>query len=258
MSETGLNVAIFGMGYVGTACAAFLASDGCHVCGVDRDPDKHALLNHGQVPFYEPGLGERLRAAIEAGRFTMATDAAQAAREADVCLICVGTPSDKCGRVATDSIEHVGQEIGDALRKRDGFSVIALRSTSPPGTVETLAQRITASSDRARGTDFEVVSNPEFLREGSALKDLTHPPFTIVGSECDRAVRIMAELYRSVDAPFVQMVPREAELLKYACNAFHALKVAFANEIGELARLNALDAHRLMETFCKDDRLNIS
>jgi len=253
-----LEVAVFGMGYVGTSCAAFLASRGHRTIGVELDPAKRGLLAQGRTPLREPGLQSCLRDALASGQFRMAETGAEAVRTADVSLLCVGTPSSPEGQVDLSHLRAVAREVGAALAGGRRFHTVLVRSTCPPGTAEELDRIVAEASGRTSEEDFAVVSNPEFLREGSALRDMAEPPFTIVGSANERALEVVRILYESIRAPMIVLDRRTAEQLKYACNAFHALKVAFANEINELCRIRGVDGVRLMEVFCRDAQLNIS
>ncbi len=253
-----LTIAVFGMGYVGTTCAAFFAGQGHRVYGVESDPAKSALLARGQVPFIEAGLEERFRDAITHRRVEMADDAEAAVARSHLSLVCVGTPTAENGRVQTGHIFTVARQIAHAITRTRRFHVLAIRSTCPPGTTDEVARLIAESTGLTADQDFAVLHNPEFLREGTALADMARPPFTVVGSRCERACELIRTLYHGVDAPFEVMTPPDSEMLKYASNVFHAMKVAFANEVGDLAEHFGADPQRIMEVFCRDRQLNIS
>lgn len=257
-NSSSLTVAVFGMGYIGTTCAAYFANNGHRVIGVEIDGPKRELLERGVVPFYEPGLERQLLSAVQTGSLEVTDSAQYAVGEADVSLICVGTPTTADGVVIVRNLEAVAADIGEALSTKTGYHVVAVRSTSPVGTVSNLTQIIGDVSGRTPEKDFSVVCNPEFLREGSALEDIERPPFTVVGGSDGRALDVMRRLYACVDAPFYVMEPQGSELLKYACNAFHALKVVFANEVNEIAGQFGVDGRDVMEVFCRDEHLNIS
>jgi GDP-mannose 6-dehydrogenase len=253
-----MKVAVFGLGYVGTVCGACFAAMGHRVMGVDVNASKVEMVNAGRSPIVEPGLDGLLAEAARAGAFRATTDAAEAVRCADVSLVCVGTPSRDNGSLNLDFVLGVCGEIADALAAPGPFHPVVIRSTVLPGTVERCASVIAGRSGRTEGEGFAVASNPEFLREGSAIQDFRTPPLTVVGSEDPAALRVLRELYAEVSGEFVAVPPREAEMLKYVCNSFHALKVAFANEVGTICRALGADSHRVMELFCRDTRLNIS
>lgn len=252
-----LTVAVFGMGYVGTTCAAFFAGRGHHVFGLECDAAKASMLAQGEVPFVEEGLEDRFRDAIDQNRVEITRDIAVVAKS-QISLICVGTPTNADGIVQTDNIFAVAREIAPAIRSSGRFHVVALRSTCPPGTTDKVASIIADATGLTADEDFAVVHNPEFLREGTALADMAKPPFTIIGSRCERASQILRVLYRGVEAPVEEMTPVESEMLKYSSNVFHALKVAFANEVGDVAEHFGADPQRVMEVFCRDRQLNIS
>ena len=247
------------MGYVGSVTAACLAEQGHEVTGVDVNPNKINLINSGQTPVLEPSLGELIREAIREGRLRATTQASEAVAAAEISLVCVGTPSLKSGRLNLSGIEKVSSELGQALRRIRGFHTIAVRSTILPGTIETLViPTLEAESGRRAGTDFAVCYNPEFMREGTAVADFYAPPFTVIGAQDPRHAQPVAVLYAFLDKPILRTELRLAEMLKYICNAYHALKIVFANEAGTLARAVGVDSQALMQLFCTDEKLNIS
>ena len=227
--------------------AACLASLGHNVTGVDRDEHKVASILAGRAPFYEPDLEPLIQAGRAAGRLSATTSIEQGLAHADVALICVGTPSERNGNLGLEQLERVTRQIGDAWAGQTRRLIVAVRSTVFPGTCESLA------TER-----FTIVSNPEFLREGNAVRDFLEPSLLVVGGDDAAAVRQVAELYKGllVEACLVSL--RTAEMIKYACNSFHALKVAFANEIGTLSHALGVPANEVMETLCRDTKLNIS
>ena len=251
-----MKVHVFGMGYVGCVTSACLAQLGHDVTGIDTDPDKVALVNSGQSPLIEPGLELLILAGVKAGRL-------RAQREigplGDVCIICVGTPSNHNGSLCLDHVHRVAASLGDALRASKGYHVVNVRSTVLPGTVEEIIiPLLTERSGKVPGTDFGVCMNPEFLRETTAVADFHAPPFTVIGSLDTRSGATVAELYDEILAPMERTTIRVAEMIKYACNAFHAMKVCFANEIGVLSKSLGIDSHAVMDVFCKDTKLNLS
>jgi GDP-mannose 6-dehydrogenase len=254
-----MKVSVFGLGYVGCVTAACFASQGHQVLGVDINPDKVAALNEGRSPIIEPGLEELVRTTVAEKRLAGTQDVGRAVEHADVVLICVGTPSMPSGNLDISYVERVGGQIGQALRDIDDYKVIILRSTVLPGTVrDRLLPALTKRSGKEPGVDFGVVANPEFLREGSAIKDFMNPPFTLLGEMESRSGDVVERLYESVDAPVVRTDPDTACMVKYASNAFHALKVTFANEIGRLSKTVGIDSTEVMDIFCQDTHLNIS
>jgi GDP-mannose 6-dehydrogenase len=254
-----MNVSVFGLGYVGTVTAASLADAGHRVIGLDVNADKVAMVNAGRSPVIEPGLQELIGGAAAKRLLSATDDVEQAVLDSDVSLICVGTPSKKNGGLELTYLQRVCDQIGQALRKRDAYHVVVVRSTVLPGTTHDLViPTLEAASGKAYGTDFGVSVNPEFLREGSALKDFREPPLTLVGHNHAADASGTLALYRSIDAPLVSTSIRVAEMVKYASNTWHALKVCFANEIGNLCKRVNVDSHELMDIFCQDSKLNLS
>jgi GDP-mannose 6-dehydrogenase len=254
-----MRIAIFGLGYVGSVSAACLAASGHDVTGVDVDPQKLRLMGEGKSPVTEPNLDDALAAAVRGGKLRVTSDTARAVRESELSLICVGTPSRKNGSLESTFLERVIEEIGQALAAHADYHVVAVRSTLLPGVLEsTLIPLLERASGRRVGAELGVCVNPEFLREGSAIRDFENPPFTIVGESDRRAGDVLLKLYAHLDAPVHRVRPDEASMVKYASNAFHALKVAFANEMGALSQPLGIDARRVMKIFCEDRDLNIS
>lgn len=254
-----MKVAVFGLGYVGCVSAACLARDGHRVTGVDVNPVKVAQVNAGRSPVIEPGLDEVIGEVCRAGMLQATGDGRAAVAASELSLVCVGTPSNHNGSLDHRHVERVCAEIGAALADVGRPHVVVVRSTILPGTSESrLLPILEKYSGRPAGTGFGYCVNPEFLREGSALADYRAPSQIVVG-ELDRAAGDAAEeLYREVPAPVQRMSVREGEMLKYVSNAFHALKVGFANEIGTLCKMHGIDGQVLMQVFCRDRTLNIS
>lgn len=253
-----VKVAIFGLGYVGTVCGACLAKFGHEIVGVDVTPLKVQMISEGKSPIVEPNLETYLAEAHAAGRLRATTNSTEAVLWADLSLVCVGTPSHENGSLNLEYIYGVCRQIGEALRQRQDFHLVVIRSTVLPGTVDRCSQIIAESSGKEPQQDFAVASNPEFLREGSAIHDFMNPPFTLVGTTNQRAVELLRQLYSPLGAEFFAVEPRVAEMLKYVNNSWHALKVAFANEIGEICKSLGIDSHAVMTLFMRDTKLNIS
>jgi GDP-mannose 6-dehydrogenase len=254
-----MNVSVFGLGYVGCVSAAALAAEGHRVVGVDVNPDKVRSIAEGRSPIVEPGLDELVREVALAGRLTATTDTAEAVRDSEVSLLCVGTPSRKNGSLDLSYLERVSEEIGGHLRGKADYHVVVVRSTVLPGTThDVVIPTLERTSGKTYGKGFGVSVNPEFLREGSALCDFRQPPITLVGHNHAADASGTIALYQHVDAPLVSTSIRVAEMMKYAGNSWHALKVAFANEIGSVCKRMGVDSHEVMEIFCRDTKLNLS
>jgi GDP-mannose 6-dehydrogenase len=254
-----MRVAIFGLGYVGTVCAACLARFGHEVVGVDVNDEKNAQISAGRSPIVEPGLEELIREAVEAGRLEATPDHTRAIETTELSLICVGTPSRRNGSLDTSHVEEVAREIGGALKGRDEPHTVVVRSTLLPGTTLSLVQpALEQASSRRCGDDLGLAYNPEFLREGSAVADFHDPPYTLVGGIDEASARAAAELYAGLDAPLHLVTIPEAEMAKYASNAFHAAKIVFANEIAAFSHSAGVDGRRVMDLLVQDARLNIS
>ena len=254
-----MKISIFGLGYVGCVTAACLASHGSEVIGVDVNPAKVDIINSGRSPIVEPGVEDMVAAAVKQGRLSATTDPVAAVADSDVSIVCVGTPGKSNGSLDLTFVKRVCQEIGAALESKAKFHVVAVRSTLLPGTIEdVLVPILKVYSGKREGPDFAVAVNPEFLREGTAIYDFNNPPFTLVGANTDDAVGPMRRIYSNISAPFIAGEIKEIESVKYACNCFHALKITFANEFGNILKQLGVDSCRVMEIFCKDTKLNLS
>lgn len=253
-----MKISIFGLGYVGTVGLGCLAKTGHIMIGVDLNETKVAFINQGKSPIVEPEIETILSEQQRLGRISATTDVKKAVLETDVSFICAGTPSTLQGHLNFDAIFRVAADIGRVLAEKTSFHVVAIRSTVVPGTNEKVGQLIEKASGKKYGEDFGVASNPEFLREGCAVSDYFNPPFTLIGASCDKTIEMMKKVYEGINAPIITTEIRIAEILKYVNNSFHALKIVFANEVGNICNALAIDAHKLMEVFCQDTKLNIS
>jgi GDP-mannose 6-dehydrogenase len=254
-----MNVSVFGLGYVGCVSAACLARDGHTVTGVDVSADKVTMINNGRSPIIEPDLEPLIRRLAHERRLTATTSAEEAVRDTDLALICVGTPDVGHGQPDVEALLRVADSIGAACAGRTRPFTVVVRSTVLPGTNDRLRERVLAAAAADGATPpLRFASNPEFMREGSSIRDFDHPPFVLVGSEQAEAADALRDLYAGVDAQLVETTVRTAEMIKYVCNAYHALKVCFANEIADLCDALGSDAQEVMRVFRLDRKLNIS
>ena len=254
-----MNISVFGLGYVGVVAAGCLAADGHHVIGVDPNAAKVDLINRGVPPIVEADIAGLIESAVESGRLRATADVREAVLATEMSFICVGTPSQLNGALDLRYMRKVCEEIGTALRDKAAFHVVVARSTMLPGTMrEVVIPTLEEASGKRAGSDFGVCNNPEFLREGTAVHDYRHPPKTVVGETDARSGDLLVGLYAGIEAPLVRVPIETAEMVKYVDNAWHALKVAFANEIGNVCKGLAIDSHEVMEIFCKDTKLNLS
>jgi len=254
-----MKISVFGLGYVGCVSAATFAAEGHEVVGVDVNPIKVAKLNHGQSPVVEPGLEAMIRVTVGAGRLRATSSPVEAVAASDVSVISVSTPSRRNGSLDVTYLSRVCEQIGEALQDKDPYHVVVVRSTVLPGTTHaTIIPTLERCSGKKYGQHFGVTVNPEFLREGSALHDVHHPPLTLVGHNHAADAASTIALHEGIDAPLVSTSIRVAEMIKYASNTWHALKVSFANEIGNLCKRLDVDSHEVMDIFCRDTKLNLS
>lgn len=254
-----MNISILGLGYVGSVSAACLASRGHKVVGVDVNRDKVETINNGNSPIIEPGLQGLISEGVKTGNLKATVNTSDAVAHGKVLLVCVGTPSDEKGNLNFHYVDRVCVEIASALRSVKEYKLIVIRSTLLPGTLnDRLIPLLEQESDKKVGAEFGVAVNPEFMRESSAIADFENPPFTLIGQMDERGGDILEELYVSIPAPVFRTDPDTACMVKYASNAFHGLKVVFANEIGQLCKRMGVDGIEVMDIFCQDKLLNIS
>jgi GDP-mannose 6-dehydrogenase len=253
------TISIFGLGYVGCVSAACFASAGHRVLGVDVAQSKVDQINAGRSTIVEEGIAELVASAVSSGKLSATTSVSAAVQASEISLVCVGTPSRPNGSIDLAYVLRVAEQIGAALRTKGRFHTVVIRSTVMPGTIDThVIPAIEAASGLKHGGGFAVCSNPEFLREGTSIRDFHEPPFTLVGALDVRHAEPVLAVYAGVTAPTHVVPLRVAETVKYACNCFHGLKVGFANEIGNLCKVMGVDSHEVMRLFCEDKKLNIS
>jgi GDP-mannose 6-dehydrogenase len=252
-------ISVFGLGYVGSVTAACFASKGHKVVGIDLAKDKVESIASGQTPILEPGIDEIISSCHGQGLLSATMNVEIAVRETDISFLCVGTPSQLNGKLDLQGIKHVCEQIGAVLKTKDAFHTVVTRSTILPGTTaDVITPALEAASGKKAGSDFGVATNPEFLREGSAIKDFLNPPMTVFGVNDPKSEALMRELYEWVSAELFAVPVYAAEMVKYACNTFHALKVAFANEIGTVCKHAGVDTEGVTKVFLSDKQLNIS
>ncbi len=253
------RVSVFGLGYVGCVSAACFAKEGHSVIGVDVSQAKVDMLNAGHATIMENGIAELVASLRAEGRLRATTDVRDAVSNSDISLICVGTPSKPNGSLDLSYVERVCMQIGDVLRDKKERHTVVIRSTVLPGSTHDIAvQALERASGKKAGHDFAVCMNPEFLREGTSIKDFFEPPFTLIGCDDPADATAVTALYSTLRSPVHVTATRVAEMVKYACNSFHGLKVGFANEIGNVCKALGIDSHDVMRLFCEDTKLNIS
>jgi len=244
---------------VGCVSAACFAKAGHLVIGVDVNPTKVEIINNGKSPIVEEGIRELIGDVVSSGRLRATTDSTQAILDSDLSLVCVGTPSNSNGSLDVRHVEQVCREIGLALKGKGSRHAVIIRSTMLPGTVEnTVVPALEETSGKKAVKEFGICINPEFLREGSSLKDFHAPPFTLIGADDRETAASVHELYSGISAPIFVTSLKTAEMVKYVCNCFHALKVSFANEVGNICKALDIDSHEVMKVFCQDTKLNLS
>jgi GDP-mannose 6-dehydrogenase len=254
-----MKISVLGLGYVGAVSAGCLSRDGHDVIGVDPERTKVELINGGRSPIIEKDIGELIAEGVKAGRLSATTDVETAVRHTDLVLVCVGTPSLANGGIDLKYVRRVCEQIGHSLKNHPGAPVIVMRSTMLPGTMRSVViPALERASGKRAGEEFGVCINPEFLREGTAVHDYYHPPKTVIGEMNRASGDLLAALYGRMPGPKIRTDIETAEMVKYADNSWHALKVGFANEIGSLCKAIDVDAHKVMEIFCQDQKLNLS
>ncbi|MFL5771923.1 MAG: nucleotide sugar dehydrogenase [Flavisolibacter sp.] len=253
-----MTISIFGLGYVGCVSAGCLAMNGHQVIGVDVNEFKVDLINMGQATILEKDIDKIIKKAFDDGRISATTCASEAVVNSDLSIVCVGTPSSPHGHLDLSYIYKTAEQIGKGIKQKEEFHTVVIRSTVLPGTNEKFGNIVEEFSGKKRNKSFSIVSNPEFLREGSAVRDYFHPSVTVIGGDNEVAIEQVTSLYECLDAPIEITEVRIAELIKYVNNSYHALKITFANEIGDICKSLSIDSHKVMELFCKDTRLNIS
>ncbi len=253
-----MKISVFGLGYVGTVFSGCLAKDGHQVIGVDPNVTKVELINKGLSPIIEKDIPEIIKKVVENGSFKATTDALSAVQQAEISLICVGTPSRLNGALDLKFVRSACEEIGAAIKDID-YHIVVIRSTMLPGTMHELVIPVLEEfSGKKAGVDFGVCNNPEFLREGTAVYDFYHPPKTVIGETDEKSGDILASLYADLPGPMIRTDVATAEMVKYTDNVWHALKIGFANEIGNICKAVGLDGHEVMDIFCQDTKLNLS
>lgn len=253
-----MRISIFGLGYVGCVSLGCLAKNGHSVIGVDVNQNKIDLINNGKPTIIEAEIEDILEEQFEKGMISATIDSEEAVLKSEISIIAVGTPSSEKGHLNLNYIFTVAKNIGEALKEKDEFHIITIRSTVMPGTCDKIADIIEKSSGKKRNVGFAVVDNPEFLREGTAVKDYFNPPLTLIGSDNKEAAQKIASLYENLPGEIVISDLKVAEVMKYVNNTYHALKISFANEVGNICSEMGIDSHEVMDIFCKDKQLNIS
>jgi len=259
-----MKISVFGLGYVGCISAVCLAKEGHDVIGVDSNPVKVDMVNQGLSPIIEKDIDKIILDVTkphggEPKRLNATTDAARAVMDSEISILCVGTPSNDNGSLKLDYLKRCARDIGVGLKQKNSYHVIVVRSTALPGTLEEVViKEIEYVSWKKVGSDFGAVVNPEFLREGTSVHDFLNPPFTLIGEYDKKSGDMIEEMYNFLKAPLIRTEIKVAEMIKYASNSFHALKVSFANEIGNICKAIGIDSHSVMSIFCMDNKLNLS
>lgn len=254
-----MDISVFGLGYVGCVSAVCLAQKGHDVIGIDIDQNKVDIINSGRSPVVEKDIDEIIEKVVSTGKLKATMDSYRAINESQISMVCVGTPSNDNGSLDLSYVKRVSAEIGTCLREKDNYHVVVVRSTMLPGSVEgEMIPTLEKASGKEAGTDFGVCMNPEFLREGSSVYDFYNPPMIVIGEINERSGDVVEKIYANIKAPVVRTTIKVAEMIKYVNNAFHGLKVTFANEIGNICKKLGIDSHEIMKIFCMDTKLNLS
>ncbi|MCL4125148.1 UNVERIFIED_CONTAM: hypothetical protein GTU68_043282 [Idotea baltica] len=253
-----MKVSVFGLGYVGCVSLGCIAQNDFTTVGVDISKNKVDLINNGKPTIIEKDIDKIIKEQFDKNKISATNNYKKAVSETDVSIICVGTPSTKAGHLNLEYIYKVASEIAEELKTKKSYHTIAIRSTVLPGTNVKIGEIIEKVSGKKRNEHFGVVSNPEFLREGTAVKDYYNPAITVLGSDNEKSLDIMSKIYEKVNAPIHRVSIEEAEIIKYVNNTFHALKISFANEVGNICKELDIDSRNVMKLFCADDQLNIS
>lgn len=254
-----MRISVFGLGYVGAVSAGCLASEGHDVIGLDPNKTKVDLINRGMSPIIEKDIDGIIAKSVADGKLVATLDLYKAVLESEISFICVGTPSRGNGDLDLSFVYKVCEEIGEAIQKKNDFHVVVCRSTMLPGSMrKVVIPALEKYSGKKAGVDFGVCNNPEFLREGTAVFDYSNPPKTVIGESDSHAGDVLVKLYEDLDAPLIRTTLEVAEMVKYTDNNWHALKVAFANEIGNICKEVGIDSHKVMDIFCQDTKLNLS
>lgn len=253
-----MNISIFGLGYVGCVSLGCLARNGHNVIGVDVQELKVDLVNSGKPTIIEKDINKIIEEEFNKGNIRATLDYKDAVDNTEITILCVGTPSTLNGHLNLENICETARQIGESLASKKDFHIVVIRSTVLPGTNESVSRIIEDASGKKKNRDFAVISNPEFLREGSAVEDYYNPPVTVLGSENEYALDVITRMYEGISAPVMRVDVKVAEIIKYVNNSFHALKVSFANEVGNICKKLEIDSHEVMKLFCMDDKLNLS
>lgn len=257
-----MKISVFGLGYVGCISAACLAREGHEVIGVDVNQTKVDIINAGKSPIVEKDIDQILYDVVKQksgqGSLNATTDVIRAVIDTEISLICVGTPSNPNGSLNLEYVKRCSTDIGKGLKQKETYHVVVARSTMLPGSVEEIIREVEYTSGKKAGQDFGAAMNPEFLREASSVEDFYNPPVTVIGQLDQKSGDDVEKMYAFLDAPVVRTDIRTAEMVKYANNSFHGLKVTFANEIGAICKALNIDSHQVMNIFCMDNRLNLS
>ena len=254
-----MKISIFGLGYVGSVSAACFANEGHQVIGVDPIGVKTAMINDGKSPIIEKDISPLTKKAVQKGKLRAIYDTVEAIENSEISFICVGTPSQLNGNLDLKYVRRVCENIGKALKNKDEFHLVVVRSTVLPGSIrDAVIPILEEYSEKTSGREFGVCYNPEFLREGTAVQDFYHPPKTVIGQDNSNSGDLLASIYEKIDAPLIQCEIEVSEMVKYVDNVWHALKIGFANEVGNFCKNQSIDSHKVMDIFCQDKKLNIS